>query len=152
MTEFQVISLHLSLSSSWTRNKYHLVVFQVFHQQFVSCNTKEIEPKNSTFIVSILGPAYQCCFCISITLTLRMGRFSMVGGIHTHKDNMLASHYHNNIILLNHLTTDILGSSLTAVHSSVWLPKACWWDLVKVETAAQAMAVLVWSFLIYWLC
>ncbi len=46
------------------------------------------------------------------------------------------------------LTTEILGSNPTGVHSLVWLPKACWWDLMKVETALQVLAGLVWSFLI----
>ncbi len=36
-------------------------------------------------------------------------------------------------------------------HSSagVLLPKACWWDLIKVETAVQVKAGFKWSFLIH---
>ncbi len=46
------------------------------------------------------------------------------------------------------LATETLGSNPTGVHSLVWLPKAYWLDLMKVEPAVQVKAGLVWSFLI----
>ncbi len=39
---------------------------------------------------------------------------------------------------------EVLGSNPVAFHSLVWLPKPCWWDLVKVKTAVQMLVALVW--------
>ncbi len=51
------------------------------------------------------------------------------------------------VVEWNNLTTEILGSNPTGVHSLVRFPKACWRDLIMVETAVQVKAGLVWSFL-----
>ncbi len=45
-----------------------------------------------------------------------------------------------------YFTIEILDSNPTGAHSLVKLPKACWWDLMKVERAVQTMVGLVWSF------
>ncbi len=36
-----------------------------------------------------------------------------------------------------------LGSNPAGGHSLVWVPKSCWWDLMKVETAVLVSADLV---------
>ncbi len=52
------------------------------------------------------------------------------------------------VVEWNNSTTKVLCPNPTGVHSLVWLPQACWWDLLKVGTAVQCMAGRVWSFLI----
>ncbi len=54
------------------------------------------------------------------------------------------------VVKWNNLTTEILGSNPTCVHWLVWFPKACWWGLMKVETAVQVLAGPVWSVRILW--
>ncbi len=90
-----------------------------------------------------------------------MRRFSRVGGAYAHLDKNLPILHDRpmvhtrgrgpvtQVVEWNNLTTGILGSNPTGVHSLVRLPKACWWDLMKVETAVQVMAGQVWSFLMH---
>ncbi len=114
------------------------------------------------------GSRFRVC---TIGLSWRMGRFSMVSGIHTHLDDMPASQHQSidwaqhtscqssirienhsihhdrpmvhtrdrepvtQVVVWNNLTTEILGSNPTGVHSLMRLPKACWWDLMMIETA-----------------